>query len=58
MASNEEITGPVVSQDDIEAAEKLKNEANEYFKSKFIIKSYIKLDLLIVSINRMYVYNI
>ncbi|XP_075982644.1 protein phosphatase D3 [Anticarsia gemmatalis] len=33
MASNEEITGPV-AQDDIEAAEKLKNEANEYFKKQ------------------------
>lgn len=34
MADNEEITGPV-SQADIEAGEKLKNEANELFKSKF-----------------------
>lgn len=36
MASNEEITGPI-SQEDIEAADKLKNEANEYFKSKFFL---------------------
>lgn len=34
MADNQEITGPV-SQEDIEAAEKLKNEANEYFKSEY-----------------------
>lgn len=34
MATNAEVTGPV-SQEDIEAAEKLKNEANEFFKSKF-----------------------
>lgn len=34
MSGNEDLTGPV-SQEDIEAAEKLKNEANEYFKSKF-----------------------
>lgn len=33
MASNNEVAAPV-SQEDIEAAEKLKNEANEYFKSK------------------------
>ncbi|KAJ0173510.1 hypothetical protein K1T71_010659 [Dendrolimus kikuchii] len=33
MANNEEITGPV-SQEDIEAAEKLKNEANEFFKKQ------------------------
>ncbi|XP_053614016.1 serine/threonine-protein phosphatase 5 [Plodia interpunctella] len=31
MANNAEITGPV-SQEDIEAAEKLKNEANDFFK--------------------------
>lgn len=36
MATNAEVTGPV-SQEDIEAAEKLKNEANEFFKSKHII---------------------
>lgn len=34
MASNEETTKPV-SQEDIEAADKLKNEANEYFKSEY-----------------------
>ncbi|KAF9806880.1 hypothetical protein SFRURICE_005837 [Spodoptera frugiperda] len=33
MASNEEITGPI-SQEDVEAADKLKNEANEYFKKQ------------------------
>ncbi|KAM3960527.1 protein phosphatase D3 [Aphomia sociella] len=33
MSSNAEITGPV-SQEDIEAAEKLKNEANEFFKKQ------------------------
>lgn len=36
MAENKEITGPV-SKEDIETAEKLKNEANEYFKSKYYI---------------------
>lgn len=36
MAENQEIVGPV-SQEDIEIAEKLKNEANEYFKSKYFI---------------------
>ncbi|CAK1583856.1 unnamed protein product [Parnassius mnemosyne] len=33
MATNAEVTGPV-SQEDIEAAEKLKNEANELFKKQ------------------------
>ncbi|XP_013171099.1 PREDICTED: serine/threonine-protein phosphatase 5 [Papilio xuthus] len=33
MATNAEVTGPV-SQEDIEAAEKLKNEANEFFKKQ------------------------
>ncbi|XP_059047787.1 serine/threonine-protein phosphatase 5 [Achroia grisella] len=33
MSNNAEITGPV-SQEDIEAAEKLKNEANEFFKKQ------------------------
>ncbi|XP_072929717.1 serine/threonine-protein phosphatase 5 [Epargyreus clarus] len=33
MASNEEIMGPI-SQEDIDAAEKLKNEANDYFKKQ------------------------
>ncbi|CAG4957194.1 unnamed protein product [Colias eurytheme] len=33
MAENEELTGPV-SQEDLDAAEKFKNEANEYFKKQ------------------------
>lgn len=37
MAKNEDISNPV-SQEDIEAADKLKNEANEYFKSKLFYK--------------------
>ncbi|XP_038206909.1 serine/threonine-protein phosphatase 5-like [Zerene cesonia] len=38
MAENEELTGPV-SQEDLEAAEKFKNEANEYFKKQNYISA-------------------
>lgn len=34
MAGSEDIPG-TISQEDIDAADKLKNEANEYFKSEF-----------------------
>lgn len=30
-----------VSPEDIECAEKFKTEANEYFKSKFVLESYL-----------------
>lgn len=36
MSNHEEITAPS-TQEDIEAADKLKNEANEYFKSKLFL---------------------
>lgn len=36
MSENEEIAG-TIPQEDIEAAEKLKNEANELFKSKYLL---------------------
>lgn len=35
MSNNTDITGPV-SQEDIEASDKLKNQANELFKSKYM----------------------
>lgn len=35
MSENEEIAG-TIPEEDIEAADKLKNEANEFFKSKFL----------------------
>lgn len=45
MADNEEIAG-TIPKEDIEAAEKLKNEANELFKSKFLfIKSTLQHNL-------------
>lgn len=35
---------PVVSQEDIEKGERLKNEANEYFKSKFrALESHVRV---------------
>lgn len=60
MANNEEITGPI-SQEDIEAADKLKNEANEYFKSKlYYIYLGKTINLLIVCKSLMLsdIYNI
>lgn len=42
MSENEEIAG-TIPQEDIEAADKLKNEANEFFKSKSLfIKSTLQ----------------
>lgn len=35
MEANKEQQNQIVSPEDIEKAEKLKNEANEYFNSKF-----------------------
>lgn len=45
MADNEEIAG-TIPEEDIEAADKLKNEANELFKSKFLpIKPALPLNM-------------